>query len=351
MAQQQKQQVIAWKPALLAVSGIVVFGAVVFVSLAYALPRGNRVGESLRRLSPLPVVVIGYRDVITTEELASNMRSVRRFYETQDFSKYGIRIDFSTEEGKQRLLIREKEVLNKMLEDRILMQLAHEKNIVVTPEAARDGVRRQLEEYGGDESKIRENLKRLYDWSLQDFEEKVVMPNLYEERLTEAFKKESDTRTHAEQRIKEAREAIRGGMSFDEAVSRYSEGRTREQGGELGWFATDNLARELQRPIAAQKVGVIGDILESELGFHIVVVEESKQENGKMLYRIKQIFAKKTSLADWMVERMRASPPTILSRDYIWDADTARIEFRDESMRRFEKELIEKTLGESLTLF
>lgn len=351
MTQEKKHRSITLKPALLAVAGIAGLVAVILLVFAYMLPAENRVGETLRQRLPLPLVIVGYKHVITTQELGANMRSVRRFYETQDFSQYGIRIDFSTDEGKKRLRVREKEVLNKMLEDRMLALLAQEKGIVVTEEAARDGVRRKLEEYGGSEEAIRSNLERLYGWSLKDFEEKVVIPNLYEERLSEVFQKESDTRTQAEQRIREAREAIRNGASFEEAVEKYSEGRTREQGGELGWFAQADLAQELQRPVAAQKVGVIGDIIESDLGFHIIVVEETKKENGKVLYRLKQIFSKKTTVADWLTERMRASPPMLLSREYVWDATEARIEFKNADMQRFERDLMEKTEGNSLLLF
>lgn len=350
MAQAQKKRIITLKTSLLVVFGLVIFFGGGLVVLGYVLPGENRLGEQIRRTLPLPLVVIGYRDMITTRALMENMSSVRKFYETQDFSQYGIRVDFSTEEGKKRLLIREKEVLNKMLEDRMLAHLAQEKGVRVTREAAADGVRRKLEEYGGNEADIAENLKRLYGWSLRDFEEKVVIPNLYEERLTDMFQKEGDTRAEAERRIKEAREAIRSGVAFDDVAKQFSEGRTREEGGELGWFASEDLAKELQRPVATQKEGAIGDIIESELGFHIVLVQEIRRENGKTFYRIKQIFTKKKTLADWLTDKMRASPPMILSRDFMWDVEAARIELRDENLKRFEQELLEKTDNQSLLL-
>lgn len=351
MKQEKKNRTITPKAAVIAVSLLVLLGAAGICAAGYLLPEGNRIGDSIRRTLPLPIAVIGYRDSITTRELAENMSSVRRFYEAQDFSKYGIRVDFTTDEGKKRLLVREKEVLNKMLEDRELAALARGKGIVVTQEAAEDGVKRKLEEYGGEEENVRANLERLYGWSLADFEKKVVMPDIYEERLTEVFKKESDTRAKAEQRIKEARDAIRNGTSFDDVAKRYSEGRTREQGGELGWFSIEDLAKELRRPVLSQKIDSIGDIIESDLGFHIIVVEETKKDGNRTLYRLKQIFSKKATLVDWLTDRMRASPPIILSREYIWDDGEARIEFRNDDMRRFEQELTKKTDGNSLLLF
>lgn len=317
---------------------------IVFVCLiGYVAPAGNRAGDVVRGTIALPLVVDGYHGMITTKELTENIRSVRRFYENQDFSRYGFRIDFSTEEGKKRLLVREKEVLNKMYEDAIVMKLAHEQGIVVTKEAAHDGVRRKLEEHGGTAENVEASLDRLYGWTMGDFEEKVVTPDLYQERLIEAYNKDAANKARAEKQIREARRALDSGVSFEEAVARYSEGRTKSEGGELGWFLQKDLSRSIQSSVEKQEVGTVGDVVESEIGFHIIIVEETKQEGDRTLYRLKQIFTKKKTAADWLVERIRASPPLVLSREYVWDVESARIEFRDDAMRRFEQRLIEES--------
>lgn len=314
----------------------------VFVCVSgYVLPEGNRVGEAIRDTLPLPLVIISPRNIITTQEIAEDVDAVRHFYQVQDLSKYGVRIDFSTDEGMKRLRVREKGVLNKALEDRIVMLLAHERSIVVTQAAARDGVRRKLDESGGTAENIEASLERLYRWTMDDFETKVVMPELYEERLMQAIDQETDSRSRAEGRIKEARAALQNGVPFDTVVQQYSEGRTKDTGGSLGWFALEHLSKSLQNPVAKQKIGVVGEVAESELGFHIIVVEETKQEGETILYRLKQVFTKKKTIVDFLVEKMRASPPIILSREYVWDAENASIEFRSEEMKRFEHEMLE----------
>lgn len=326
--------------ALAGIGGVLL---VVICLIGYLFPTGNRLGDIVRGKVPLPLVIDGRYGLITTRELAENVRSVRRFYENQDFSRYGLRVDFSTEDGKRRLLVREKDVLNKMYEDVVIMKLAHEQGIAVTREAAHDGVRRKLEEYGGTAENVEASLDRLYGWTMDDFEEKVVLPDLYKERLIEKYDKNTEYKAQAEKRIQEASKALGSGVSFDEAVMRYSEGRTKSEGGELGWFLLKNLSKALQAPVAKQKVGVAGDVLESEIGFHIIVVEEIRQEGSQTLYRLRQIFAKKKTAADWLVERMRASPPIILSREYIWDTENAQIGFRREEMKQFERKLLEET--------
>ncbi len=313
----------------------------------YGLSEGNRFGDAVRSTVPLPLLILDARHMITTQALAANTRSVRRFYETQDLSKYGIRVDFSTDDGRKRLLVRKKEILNKMLEDEEIMILARERGISVTPEMAHDGVRRKLEEYGGTSAEIAENLAKLYGWTLTDFEEKIVTPSLYQELVIADFEKNTDDRAKAQTKIQAAAQALRGPGSFEDVVMNYSEGRTREQGGAVGWFALKNLSVGLQKSVATQEKGVPGAVVESEVGFHIIVVEETKQEGNTTLYRLKEVFVKKPSVAEWLTERMRASPPHIVSREYMWDEKNARIEFRSPDLRQFERELLENTSGES----
>lgn len=300
--------------------------------------------------TPLPSVVVGYRDMISFRELAQNMKSIKRFYESQDFSKVGLRVDFSTDEGQKRLRVREKEVLNKMLEDAVVMRLAKERKIFVSREMARQGVARKLEEYGSGRE-VEEKLQRLYGWKLADFEDKVVLPSLYEDKLNESFLKEVDPISKAKSKIEKAAEQLRQEAPFGEVVKQYSEGQTADKGGDLGWFALSDLALELRSPVSLQKVGVAGSVIESSLGFHIVLVEEVKKEKNTDLYRIKQIFVRKTTFADWLTEEMKKMSILVLDPMYRFDEEAARIEFRDEEWKRYEQELIEKASGDASFFF
>jgi cellobiose-specific phosphotransferase system component IIB len=119
----------------------------------------------------------------------------------------------------------------------------------------------------------------------------------------------------------------------------------------LGWFALEDLAKELRDPIAAQKVGVPGDVIESEIGFHIVLVEAVKKENEKQLYQLSQIFTRKITFADWLSEQIAKMSIIVLSPEYQYNKETARVEFKDKDMRDFEKNLFEKADGDAAFLF
>lgn len=335
-----------------------VYGILIVLVLAFAaslvavytVSKPNALVDRLKDMMPYPVAIIGYSDGVSYRALAQNMASVKRFYEIQDFGKIGLRVDFSTTDGQLRFKVREKEVLNKMIEDEVVVRLSKERGIVVSPDEASQGISRKLEEYGNGEE-VKDNLGRLYGWTLADFENKVVIPSLYQQKLEKSFLNEVDVSSLAKEKIGSAQAALRAGKSFDDVVKQYSEGRTAQDGGELGWFLLEDLASELRQPVSLQKIGVPGDVVESGLGFHIILVEEIKKEDSKQLYRLRQIFTRKTTFADFLSEKIRGLSVLIFSPDYQWNAGEARVEFRKQELRDFEKNLYEKADGDAAFLF
>lgn len=318
--------------------------------VTYAVPESSQATEKFRDKLPYPAVIINYSDGISYRTLGENMLSIKNFYEAQDFSKVGLRVDFTTDEGKKRFKVREKEVLNKMIEDKVIMQLAEERDIRVTREEASQSVSRKLSEYGTGEE-VKKDLERLYGWTLADFEEKIVIPGLYQEKLAGSFEKEVDSSGAGKKAISLAQEALRSGTPFGEVAKKHSEGNTAKDGGALGWFAIEDLALELRAPVATQKIGVPGDVIESSLGFHIVLVEEIKKEDEKQLYRVSQIFTKRVMFADWLTEKMRGLSIAVLSPEYYWNTEEARVEFKREELRDFEKNIFKKMDGDAAFFF
>ncbi len=330
--------------------GFAAFFLLMFVAsliVVYGVPRtwAPSFSQSFIKNVPYPVAIVDYQNTISYRELVQNIESVKRFYENQDFSKVGLRVDFSTDEGKKRLKLREKEVLNKMVEDQVIIRLARDRGIFVTPEMAHQGVTRKLEEYANQE-RVQNDLERLYGWDIADFEEKVVLPSLYESKLKDSFIKEVDPAGEAQKKIEVALQALRDGSSFESVVQQYSDGKTKEASGALGWFSLTDVAPELRVAVATQKVGVPGSVVESSLGFHILLVEEIKDEKPDMLYRISQVFSRKETFADWLLKKIAGMSVWVLSPEYYFDTDTHRVEFRDDAWKKFEEDVYKNMSGD-----
>jgi len=307
--------------------------------------------NKIKSFLPYPMVVMEYQSVITFRLLSQNMIAVKQFYETQDFSKIGVRIDFSTPDGEKRLKIREKEVLNKMIEDRAIEIWAKEKGIRVSHEEALQSVNRKLEEYNS-ENKVKDELKRLYNWTMDDFQEKVVIPSLYQEKLEKSFEEffRNDA-LEAEKKILEAEKKLNSGSTFKDVVKQFSDGEGKENDGEIGWFMLDDMIPDLKEKVSNQKIGVPSEVMESPLEFHIILIEETKIENEKKMYHLKQIFVRKKNFSDILFEKMQSMNIKVLSPEYIWNQESARVELSDQILRDFEKKMFENTENNSPFVF
>ncbi len=318
-----------------------------FVSIVffYVAPRERPLVQSITNSMPYPIVFIG-STTITQRDLATNMISVRRFYENQDFSSLGLRVDFDSEEGQRRLQVREREVLNKMIEDEAVRQIAKEKGIIVSEEDVKNDLKNRIDEYGTG-SEVTANLERLYGWSLKDFARKVVTPALYQDKLSELYAREVK-QDEAVAKITTAEQALKAGKSFADVAKESSFGSTAGTGGELGWFQEQDVAPELQSAVKNASVGQPTAVLESVLGFHILLVNEVKEDSGVKLYRLSQIFAPKTTYARWLTDEMRKISVHVASPMYRWNHEKAEIEFANESWQNVEQELYKNATGDAL---
>lgn len=336
------------KIILFGVVGVIFFAGSLLLIVAYAVPYAW--AQTLRNGLFLPAVIVEGKQTISFREVAGNLAAIRQFYETQDFSEVGLRVDFSSDDGKKRLKVREKELLNRLIENRAIQVIANSRGISVTDEMVDQGVKRKLDESGSMET-VKEDLDRLYGWSLDDFKEKIVRSALYEEELNTVFMREDGTLLSAKIRIGEAETALARGASFDQVAKEYSDGRTAEDGGRLGWFEIGDLTPELRKSVESQRMGVSGETIESSLGFHIVLVDAMKEEEGKKRYQLRQIFVQKPMFSDWLSSQMRGMKVWVFNDEYDWSSDTARLEFHDETMRNFEAELIRNKTGDAAFLF
>lgn len=325
--------------------GILILIFLASVIFFYTAPREVRQVQQTTKSFPYPIVWIN-GSLITERALAENMKSVRRFYENQDFSSLGLRVDFSTEEGQKRLQVREREVLNKMVEDASFIAIAKKKNIKVSEEEVKQDIKSRIDTYGtGNE--VEKNLDRLYGWGVKDFAKKVVTPALYQTKLEAVYEQEVDQKS-AREKIEAAEKELAGGANFGEIARKYSEGNTGQNGGSLGWFQLTDLAPELQDTVKAAPVGKATAIIESSLGYHIVLVEETKADGETMLYRLSQVFVKKISFSTWLTQEMQQLSIFVWSPLYRWNQERAQVDFKEESWQQFEQSVYENSAQDAL---
>ncbi|MDH5632193.1 MAG: peptidylprolyl isomerase [Gammaproteobacteria bacterium] len=91
----------------------------------------------------------------------------------------------------------------------------------------------------------------------------------------------------ARNKIEQLRDRILGGGDFTKVAQAHSEDPgSSAQGGKLDWMNPGQTVPEFDKALQTQKIGVLGPIIKSDYGFHIIeVLERRQQDIGELLDR------------------------------------------------------------------
>ena len=320
---------------------LVLLFAVAFVAL-YLFSPLEKIARPIFKKVPFPVAIVDKgRAIITSAELIQNTDAVKKFYESQDYAKSNQRVDFSTEAGKNRLKIKEKDVFNKLIENKIIEKVANEKGINISAQEAQVEIERLIAE-GGDKKSLELNLMSLYGWTIDDFRDQVVIYQMYTKQLFDWYALNIES-TPGYEKIGQAKRKLNDdGSNFSEVAKEYSEGDSAENGGEIGWFTHDKLVEGVAEPAFEMQEGEISDILISEIGFHVIQVVGFDGEGSEVSPRrvnLRQIFVRGESYLDWLSKQKNTVDIRVLMRDYSWDKESGFVVFRDEELTKMEKKI------------
>ncbi len=342
-SKKQSEKKITWETFLaaslifVAAYFITIWLMIVFSSRLTGRIDQNRIIQKTIESVPYPVAMVGGK-FITDKQLLANLASVQRFYENQDFSKLGLRVDFSTEDGKKRLEIKGKEILSKLIDDTIIQSEAQKVGIILTSDMINQEVERSLKEYGTGDT-LKNNLEKLYGWNMDDFKENIVKPDLYKEKIAAYVQKNDATFSTTKDKITAAQTALKNGLSFADAVKKYSDGESASASGSLGWFSADQMLPEVALAVFKLNVGQQSEIIQSSVGYHIVRLEDKKAENDVDMVKVSQIFVRTKSFSDWLQEAEKKYRVRVFSKEFLWNADKGEVEFRATNLRDYEKDI------------
>jgi parvulin-like peptidyl-prolyl isomerase len=76
------------------------------------------------------------------------------------------------------------------------------------------------------------------------------------------------------QRVSAAVDALRSGTKFEDVVLKYSDGATKNRGGDLGWVSRGELLPEIDAVVFALSVNAVSEPIATKFGWHLVKVLE-----------------------------------------------------------------------------
>ena len=311
---------------------------------------GEKIATKMSKIIPFPAAIIDYTNFISMNDMQKNLASIEKFYATQNLSEEGLRVDFTTPDGQKRLKIKEKEILNKMIEDKVIEILAKKQGFSISEADVDKAVSEQLAKYGTTKD-VQDNLLNSYGWNLDDFKTQVVLPAIYREMLTQYAAGQTASGTVSKTKIEQAQQELENGKDFAEVAKEFSDGASGENGGELGWVTKDQVVPELQDALFGSKPLEKNSIIESSIGFHIVEIENRKKENNEDVLQLRQIFVAKNVFADWLETQKEKMKIWIPLKEFTWNNSTGSVDFRDEQMKEFEKDQQSKAQGDASIMF
>ena len=327
---------------------VVIFFVIIVSVMTYVFHDDSILTQSMRQIVPMPAATVNRTHWISSAAVDDNLRALRHQYNSPQISESGLRVDFSTTEGQKRLLIRKKDILNKMVEDEAILILAKKRDITINADDALDELQ-QMFAAANEETDVSEQISESYNWNTDTFIERMVIPSMYRQSLEEWFYENNTPDPSLHEKMTQAQKELDDQRQFEDVVKNYSEGQSAELEGEMGWFAAHQLMEELSIKAFTMKEDEVSAIIETPIGYHIIRVNDIKEadENTPELVSLSQIFVAKKTFGQWLEEEMRTMKFNVLSTEFAWDNEYQVVDFSEQEMRNFEEEARNNPQGDA----
>jgi len=106
--------------------------------------------------------------------------------------------------------------------------------------------------------------------------------------LIKADSGDKDMEEGAKKKAEEVLLKVKSGSSFEEMAKKYSQDQANaQQGGDLGFFSRGQMVKPFEEEAFNLKPGEVSGVVQTKFGFHIIRVEEIKDEGTKPLEDVK----------------------------------------------------------------
>lgn len=132
-------------------------------------------------------------------------------------------------------------------------------------------------------------VKEYYDENLSDIPDKPEMDEIGMILINVSAGEE--TKDKALKDIIEIKDKLNKGGNFAELAKEYSDCPSSSQGGDLGFFERGMMVKPFEDAAFSLSPGEVSDVVETQFGYHLILVEEKKEDQVKASHILKKIEA------------------------------------------------------------
>ena len=245
---------------------------ILFTVGVYRLGWDGPMVKSVLKTVPFPVAMVN-GESLRYSELLEDAATLQRFFDQQISDGADPSTIPSDEEIRQN-------AFDRLVYSTVMRQEADQHDLEVTKEDVESEYGRLIEQMGG-EDQVKEELDQLYGWSPEKFKVKILVPYLLQKKLGQAVQAGSDQAIEQRQVAEDVLSQLRNGADFSELAKQYSDDTTSGvNGGDLGWFSRGMMVGQFEDTAFSLEPGVVSDLIETEFGLHVILVDEVKEEEG-----------------------------------------------------------------------
>lgn len=297
----------------------------------------NNFLDSAYEAVPYPVATVNYTRWVRFSDFNENVKAMRRYLESKEAAYSEGKFDFGTAEGQKRLAIIKKNILNQLIENKIVELLAKDQGVTVSQAEINETAQKVLDQEGRKSENLTQ-LSMLYNWKIEDFGDRIIKNMLLREKLEDKLVKSGELNKEASARVVVIKKKLDAGENFSDVAKNYSDSGSKLYGGLLPAFTREEAPPELAQAAFSLKEGEISQPITAENGWNFVRVERRFTENGKEKAEVRNILVGKTSFSNWLENAKKEFKISVFLEPYYWHVQMGRLYFKDDSLNQLEEE-------------